>query len=134
MSYRWWLHPRREHRSRQVAQDQVLDLDQIETNLRARVRELEAEVSQLQRPAFRIRIARNGQTELDVGYLHPRTCWMGAFGDDWFLRATWYPEDPTVIRCRGCGNSWPDQDGACTCICTDKTAPGYEDWVTELGG
>jgi hypothetical protein len=49
-----------------------------------------------------------------------------------------------VIYCRGCQHAWYDTGAialaevglddltdACSCTCTDGTAPGYEDWVVD---
>ncbi len=41
-----------------------------------------------------------------------------------------------VIYCRGCRKTWHDDstgfgDGECSCVCTDETAPHYEDWMID---
>lgn len=94
MRYLWRLHPGQEHRENILRRDQVKNLSK-ETNWAARrIDELEREVAQLQRPAFRVRIARHGQNVLDTGYIHPRTSWQGGLGNDGFVSVTWWPEEP----------------------------------------
>jgi hypothetical protein len=92
--HRWWLHPRREHRVRQLAQDQVLNLDKEVGYRDEQIEDLLAEVGRLQRPCVKVRVAIHGQNVLDTGFVHPRTSWQGAVGTAGFLSLTWYPEEP----------------------------------------